>query len=165
MLLSDTQSPSAALRTCHSKYGIPLGSLTAKLASKSFWSQDMLQQSMEEIAQCAAKEVSCRVVCLCSYPVPAGSCPLSLFQSISPCCFLVVLCPCSPRMLENDKLDPSMAAVYVSFDLWPRTRQKSSHPTKILIIPCECICRVMSFIIRGTVSCCKPCGHSLCVSV
>lgn len=41
------------------KHGIPLGSLTAKLASKSFWGQDMLQQSMEKIAECAAKEVSC----------------------------------------------------------------------------------------------------------
>ncbi len=41
------------------KYGIPLGSLTAKLASKSFWGPDMLQKSIEQIAECAAKEVSC----------------------------------------------------------------------------------------------------------
>lgn len=38
--------------------GIPLGSLTAQLASKSFWSPEMLMKSMEEIAQCAAQESS-----------------------------------------------------------------------------------------------------------
>lgn len=41
------------------KHGIPLGSLTAQLASKCFWNQDMLKKSMEQIAQCAVQEVSC----------------------------------------------------------------------------------------------------------
>ena len=39
--------------------GIPLGSLTARVASRSFWNPDMLKRSMDEIVQCAAKEVSC----------------------------------------------------------------------------------------------------------
>ncbi len=38
--------------------GIPLGSQTAQLASKSFWNPQMLQTSMEKIAQCAARESS-----------------------------------------------------------------------------------------------------------
>ncbi len=38
--------------------GIPLGSQTAQLASKSFWNTQMLQTSMEKIAQCAARESS-----------------------------------------------------------------------------------------------------------
>lgn len=41
------------------KLGIPLGSLTAQLASKGFWNTDMLKSSMEQIAQCAVQEVSC----------------------------------------------------------------------------------------------------------
>lgn len=39
------------------KMGIPLGSLTAQLASKSFWNKDMLKRSMEQISQCAAQEL------------------------------------------------------------------------------------------------------------
>ena len=38
--------------------GIPLGTQTAQLASKCFWNKQMLQTSMEKIAQCAAKESS-----------------------------------------------------------------------------------------------------------
>lgn len=45
--------------TVRFKLGIPLGSLTAQLASKSFWNTDMLKTSMEQIAQCAVQEVSC----------------------------------------------------------------------------------------------------------
>lgn len=40
------------------KHGIPLGSLTAKLASKSFWSTEMLQKTLEEVTKCAAQEVN-----------------------------------------------------------------------------------------------------------
>ena len=40
------------------KHGIPLGSLTAKLASKSFWSTEMLQKTLEEVTRCAAQEVN-----------------------------------------------------------------------------------------------------------
>lgn len=45
------------------KHGIPLGSLTAKLASKSFWSTEMLQKTLEEVTRCAAQEVN---ISLCS---------------------------------------------------------------------------------------------------
>ena len=39
-------------------YGIPLGSLTAQEAAKSFWNMDMLQQRLEKIAEYASLEVS-----------------------------------------------------------------------------------------------------------
>lgn len=42
--------------TPHFDRGIPLGTLTAQLASRGFWSSEMLMKSMEEIAQCAARE-------------------------------------------------------------------------------------------------------------
>ena len=38
------------------KSGIPLGSLTAQLASKSFWNEGMLKSSLEKIAYTAAQE-------------------------------------------------------------------------------------------------------------
>lgn len=36
--------------------GIPLGSITAQLASKSFWREDMLSECLKQIAHCVAKE-------------------------------------------------------------------------------------------------------------
>ena len=41
-----------------SQYGIPLGTLTAREASKSFWNTDMLKHRLEIIAECAAMETS-----------------------------------------------------------------------------------------------------------
>ncbi len=40
------------------KQGIPLGSLTAQIASRSFWNPEMLRESMEKISQTAVKESS-----------------------------------------------------------------------------------------------------------
>ena len=42
-----------------SQYGIPLGTLTAREAAKSFWNTDMLKHRLEKIAECAALEISC----------------------------------------------------------------------------------------------------------
>lgn len=41
-----------------SQYGIPLGTLTAREAAKSFWNTDMLKHRLEKIAECAAMETS-----------------------------------------------------------------------------------------------------------
>ena len=41
-----------------SQYGIPLGTLTAREAAKSFWNTDMLKCRLEKIAECAALETS-----------------------------------------------------------------------------------------------------------
>ena len=41
-----------------SQYGIPLGTLTAQEAAKSFWNTDMLKQRLEKIVECAALETS-----------------------------------------------------------------------------------------------------------
>lgn len=38
--------------------GIPLGSLTAQEAAKSFWNMDMLHQRLQKITECAAQETS-----------------------------------------------------------------------------------------------------------
>ena len=41
-----------------SQYGIPLGTLTAREAAKSFWNTDMLKHRLEKIVECAALEAS-----------------------------------------------------------------------------------------------------------
>lgn len=41
------------------RLGIPLGTMTAQMASKSFWNPDMLKRNMEQIAQTAVREASC----------------------------------------------------------------------------------------------------------
>lgn len=61
----ENQTPLRQTRSLNSspkstfREGIPLGSLTARLASKSFWNSEMLKTSMEQISQCAIQEVSC----------------------------------------------------------------------------------------------------------
>ena len=62
--------------------GIPLGSLTAQEAAKSFWNMDMLHQRLQKITECAAQETSSLGSSLESFdlqsPEDTGNEPLSM---------------------------------------------------------------------------------------